>query len=563
MQSTHPCPLLSALSLSVALAACGSEDRMADVADTNDVTEPTTWHVALSGLDNALLAVWGGAHDDLWFVGADKRDGLGPLVVQAGQGRTFNRVDVRGVDPAGGHLWWVHGGGSAVWMVGEGGRAFRYDRVRDELERIDTGTTATLYGVWGASDSELWAVGGRVLPDVGPPVIVRLTPEGGAPVADLPQEVLGQGTFFKVWGAGPDDIWVVGEQGRVLHYDGEDWKVVPLDAKPRLVTIHGAGQDVVAVGGATQAVILEHDGAAFRDRSPEGVTLLSGVHVGPSGEALAVGMVGLVMRREAAGEPWRSMAGLPVVKDWHAVWRDQRGDWWLVGGNLLSASRFDEGVILRLGPARSDVATGSLIDLDPVTPDPGPEPDDVAEAVEVVEVVEVEVDVEVVESDVEDVGDVAEDTNADTAETQTLGELELGSYDAASGTFVPFVSGQSVPLMHGPQGGFHVEGFLRFTDPATVDPLEAQVELSVWVDGAIRARFKSGAYPVPRAEAGVYMTYMIFAIFCEDPPPGDCFIPLWDSAAFDGKAATLRATVTPTGSPTMTREWAVTLEDTL
>ena len=558
-------PFARALVLAATLFGCGSESGTAEPdADTAD--PGASWHTALSGLDSALLSVWGGGHDDLWFVGADKRDGKGPMVIHGGPGRTFRRLDLRPFDNVGGHLWWVHGDASAVWTVGDGGRAFRFDRVSQTWSRIETDTNATLYGVWGAPGSgELWAVGGHVLPAVGPPVVVRLTPEGGELVAELPEEVSGQWTFFKVWGTGADDVWVVGEQGRVLHYDGRGWKAVPLTSAPRLVTVHGAGDEVVLVGGSPQAVILERAGPTgleFTDRSPSGETLLSGVYVGDDGQAMAAGMVGLVMRRKSAGATWSRMSGQTLTKDWHAVWRDGRGDWWLVGGNLLSASRFDEGAVLRFGPERQDLPTGGLIDLDPVRPDDGPE----SSEVEVVEEAEVEVveeaEVEVVEQ--ADVEVVEPDSDAsDSSEVVTPGLLELGSLAAGSGEFVPVVDGQKMPLVHGPQGGFHVEGILRFSAESTVDPLESAVELSVWVEGQIRGRFKTGRYPVPRAGDGVYQTYLVFAIFCEDPPPGDCFIPLWDSSAFDGKSALIKATVTPTGGATLEREWVVTLEDTL
>lgn len=565
--SARVAPIVGALFMSLAVGGCGGEGASAEPdADTND--SGARWHTALSGLDSALLSVWGGGHDDLWFVGADKRDGKGPMVVHGmagGPARTFRRLDLRPVDNVGGHLWWVHGDASAVWTVGDAGRVFRFDRASQTWSRIETGTSATLYGVWGApGGGALWAVGGHVLPAVGPPVVVRLTAEGGEVVADLPEEVLGQGTFFKVWGTSNDDVWVVGEQGRVVHYDGSGWKAVPLGAAPRLVTVHGAGDELVLVGGSTQAVILERTsptGMEFVDRSPSGETLLSGVFVGDDGQALSVGMVGLVMHREASGAAWSRMGGQTLTKDWHAVWRDGRGDWWVVGGNLLSASRFDEGAILRFGPERRDLPAGELLDLDPVRPDDGPE----SSEVEVVEEVDVEVveggDVEVVEPDVEVVEPDAE--VSDSTEVVTPGLLELGSLAPGSGEFIPIVDGQKMPLVHGPQGGFHVEGILRFAADTTIDPLESAVEMSVWVEGQIRGRFKTGRYPVPRAADGVYQTYLVFAIFCEDPPPGDCFIPLWDSSAFDGKSAMIKATVTPSGGATLEREWVVTLEDTL
>jgi len=286
----------------------------------------------------------------------------------------WERVDLRAVDPTGGHLWWVYGPGKeSVWAVGEMGRAFRYDRGKDRWTKVETGTDATLYGVWGASEDELWAVGGYVFPRTGKPVIVRLTPEGGSVVGELPEGVIESGTFFKVWGSAKDDVWVVGERGMLLHWDGSEWSRVDLGGMPRLVTIHGQGRgDVVIVGGTNQAIIYEGKDGVFTDRSPGPYPLLSGVHVGEGGEAVAVGMLGQVMARSGRDAEWKVVSGVPVMKDWHAVWRDPRGDLWIVGGNLLSAARFDEGTALRFGPPRSDGPQGTL---GPEGGEPDPEGD--------------------------------------------------------------------------------------------------------------------------------------------------------------------------------------------
>ena len=56
--------------------------------------------------------------------------------------------------------------------------------------------------------------------------------------------------FFKVWGSAADDVYVVGERGAILHWNGAAWSRVSSDADTRLVTVHGRGpQDVWAVGG--------------------------------------------------------------------------------------------------------------------------------------------------------------------------------------------------------------------------------------------------------------------------------------------------------------------------
>lgn len=572
-------------------ADAGTQDTKGDAQDADlleDTTGPATWQTPVSGLKGALLSVWGTAHDDLWIVGADARDGTGPIVLH---GTTdWRRVDMREADPAGGHLWWVHGlaGGAKLWMVGEGGRAFRVSVAGSAVEavtRIETGTDATLYGVWGASDAELWAVGGYVYPRTGPPTIVRITPSGGE-VVPLPSGLPATGTFFKVWGAAANDVWVVGEQGMVLHWDGVAWTRVAIEGTPRLVTVHGRNaSDFVSVGGTSQAVILEGNGTGFVDRSPGPYSLLNGVFVKPDGSAVAVGMLGQVLVREAAGGAWQSLPTTGVtMRDWHAAWVDERGDVWMVGGNLLSAARFDQGTVARRGPARSDVPSGEVVGLDPIVEpdvvegdaaegdaevdagdvvdvedladgnadgDSGPDVDDVADAADVA-------DTEVPDttdagdtSDSSDTSDVAD--TADVADTSPTYDFEIGRVNYDTNAFTPFSSLETVAIVHGPQGGIHVEVAVRYpleaTEPEVLTPIE--IHLFVPSIGAVeQARYISLAYPMQRVAAGIYQSYAI-------PLPFDQL----DSRVYDGLHATIEFTLKPKAGVEWRRSIEVLMED--
>ncbi len=553
------------------------------------------WQSVLSGLEGALLSVWGTDSDDVWMVGADARDGLGPTVIHGTI--AWERVDLRDVDPMGGHLWWVFGPGrESVWTVGEMGRVFRYDRAEGQWAKIETGTDATLYGVWGASEDELWAVGGYVYPRTGRPVIVRLTREGGSVVSELPKGVIESGTFFKVWGSAKDDVWVVGERGMLLHWNGVGWTRVELGGMPRLVTIHGQERDdVVIVGGTNQAVIYEGKGGVFRDRSPGPYPLLSGVSVGKEGEAVAVGMLGQVMARRGPDAEWTLWTDVPVMKDWHAVWRDPLGDLWVVGGNLLSAARFDEGTALRYGPPRGDIPGGALdnpgevevadddvgdVHIEPDTSDAVAELEETEDAArEVQHVEDVEPDLVALEDVAQEDGDagpvdgesleeVSMDTEIDTTtdtgsepDVSAPADFEIGRIEVGTGLFEPIEDGSVVDLIHGPQGGFHVEVFVRFDIASNVDPLATIVDYSVSVEGVVRGAYRSIAYPMARIGEGRYQSYLMMAIFCEDPPPGNCYVPSFDSSVYDGDPAELRIVLEPPGER-WERNLVVTLRDT-
>lgn len=64
-----------------------------------------------------------------------------------------------------------------------------------------------------------------------------------------------------IWGSSWSDVWVVGEGGTLLHFDGSEWKRWPAITPERLESVHGSGpDDVWAVG---QRVILHFDGDAW------------------------------------------------------------------------------------------------------------------------------------------------------------------------------------------------------------------------------------------------------------------------------------------------------------
>ena len=75
-----------------------------------------------------------------------------------------------------------------------------------------SGTTADLYGVWGSSASDVFAVGaGRDHPPLRR--------------HDLEADDLGHhGRPHAVWGSSASDVFAVGQVGTILHYDGTSWK---------------------------------------------------------------------------------------------------------------------------------------------------------------------------------------------------------------------------------------------------------------------------------------------------------------------------------------------------
>ena len=291
--------------------------------------DPTVWHTLAEELGGALLSVTGTATNDVWSVGAD--DGQGPLVLHY-DGAAWSREATGST----GDLWWgwVPPGEAAhrLWAVGAAGRVLRLgDGGWDETV---TDATITLFGAWGASEDEVWAVGGNVQVATG----AKMFRWDGAAWSqvDLPDDVDAEQALYKVWGSSADDVWACGTNGMLLHFDGEGWTRVTSGTDRTLLTLAGDGaDDVWAVGGIGNAEIVHWDGAAWGNESPAFARELNGVYA-RSGAAVAVGRTGGVWWRDEAGAWTEDSRGRATFLDLHAAWLDPDGGVWTVGGSIAT-----------------------------------------------------------------------------------------------------------------------------------------------------------------------------------------------------------------------------------
>ncbi|HET6284620.1 MAG TPA: hypothetical protein VFH73_26930 [Polyangia bacterium] len=232
-------------------------------------------------------------------------------------------------------LWWVHALEGHAYLAGEGGGVHRLDGA--SLAAIETGApvTATLFGIWGTSDDDLWAVGGSFSAAGAKRVIRRLT--GGQWVAvDSPAEVPAETTYFKVWGTASDNVWIVGDGGVVLHWDGTSVvRDARVEGAERLLTVHGCdAQNVWIVGGTGTAEVRAFDGQTWRSVAAPGAEPLSGVAC-RGGDVIIAGAFAYAAR--IAGGTTTILQTPKEVSDLiiHGVARSA-GHTLLVGGDLLA-----------------------------------------------------------------------------------------------------------------------------------------------------------------------------------------------------------------------------------
>lgn len=148
--------------------------------------------------------------------------------------------------------------------------------------------TATLRDAWGTSFNDIWAVGdqGTLAHWDGSKWTVQASPVGPAIALNA------------VLGRGAKDAWAVGEMGTVLRYDGTSWSRVSV---PTTDTLNGLWQDV---GGDLWAVgdngvslrLLSRSGSLVAEVKPTGTTArLYGVWGTGPDEIWAAGAFGTIL----------------------------------------------------------------------------------------------------------------------------------------------------------------------------------------------------------------------------------------------------------------------------
>jgi hypothetical protein len=249
-----PIHLRLALALVASLAACG------EAGVPHPPETPPAWRPAFDASATGwLLDVWGTSPTDLYAAGGRPDRGL----VMHSDGTSWTAVPL-GLDVP--LLNWIHGFGPGdITIVGNSGTVIHWDGSR--WGRQETPTRQDLWGVWGASPDDLWAVGGSGL-SAGDATLLHFDGRGWSAVRPPPLQRANVFAFYKVWGTASDNAYVVGQRGAVLHWNGGSWSEELAGASDDLISLWGTGPDhIVAVGGRGNGVASVWDGVAWTTRS--------------------------------------------------------------------------------------------------------------------------------------------------------------------------------------------------------------------------------------------------------------------------------------------------------
>jgi hypothetical protein len=326
--------------------ACGGDDDGgADDDGGNDGgndggSGAEEWQVVSDGLPAALLSVWGSSESDVWAVGGEAGDGAGPAVFHW-DGSAWTRMDTGITDNT--DLWWVFGfEGGPIFFGGEKGTILRYEG--GEFEQLTTPGVQTVFGMWGASPDDVWAVGGNL---TGGGFAWRFDGTEWTEVAEVPEEITGPGTIWKVAGRDANDVWMSATGGITLHWNGELLVENIEGTDVSLFSVSGNDERFITVGGDFDGIIYENEGEGWIPALEPGESeLLSGVVVRDDA-AYAVGRFGTILQRESDGWVADDGGGL-TQENLHAAWIDPVGGVWVVGGQF-DAPMTSAGVLLHKG----------------------------------------------------------------------------------------------------------------------------------------------------------------------------------------------------------------------
>tara|TARA_R110002096_G_scaffold350395_2_gene543444 strand:+ start:15221 stop:16216 length:996 start_codon:yes stop_codon:yes gene_type:complete len=295
--------------------------------------ENSEFSVVADQIPGGTLLSVANVNDEAIFVGGQLDQGTGVIVRYDGTSLCYEE---NVTDRA---LWWIHAARPGeFYAVGEAGTILHsVDGVRTE-ESVET--DATFFGVWDSGDRVI-AVGGVVRGDVRGEVWIRENGTWSVLVDDLPA------VAFKVW-----NNWIVGD-GVAYHLEGAGRPTLEERFPPdgaKLTTVVGRSDDeVYAVGGSVNPVLLKWDGSAWQSLDVDLACAnmgLNGVWTDTDESVWVAGFFGTMGELSDDGS-WNCATSPPTFETFHVV--AKYGDEFLFGGGNFLDIGGNYGTIGRYG----------------------------------------------------------------------------------------------------------------------------------------------------------------------------------------------------------------------
>ncbi len=187
-----------------------------------------------------------------------------------------------------------------TFVAGDGGVILRWDGV--EWSRPATPTGQNLHSIWGTGPGDMWAVGGSAGTSEGG--IILRNRDGQWTTVEWPRaEHPDTRALYAVWGIGRSNVYIGGQNGTLLHWDGESVRTQESGTERDLRAIRGTGQDqIIAVGGGSQGVVVRPDGEGWQANSLQGYPGIQDIWLSGRQSGWIVGRRGLAGRLRFSAE---------------------------------------------------------------------------------------------------------------------------------------------------------------------------------------------------------------------------------------------------------------------
>jgi hypothetical protein len=195
---------------------------------------------------------------------------------------------------------------------------------------------STIQSIWTISPTDIWAVGLNTL---------LLHYDGQTWTSYAGSSV----NLYAVWASASNDVWAAGDTGTILHYDGKSWSSSPNPTIQRLFGLWGVdNKNIWAVGEApsstSQGAFLHYDGTTWSsviDPALQGTTgRFNSVWADNPKFVYACGVKGLLVRYN--GTSWNVITS-NTTADLHSIWGTPGG----VNSSVVFATG-DNGLILSI-----------------------------------------------------------------------------------------------------------------------------------------------------------------------------------------------------------------------
>jgi len=180
-----------------------------------------------------------------------------------------------------------------------------------------------VYGVWGTGPSDVWAVGyqNNILHWDGTAWSSSLTGTTGE--------------LHGVWGTGRNDVWAVGRQ--ILHWDGASWTPTTANIVYTLYAVWGSGPNDVWAGGGSSGssgFIMHWDGSTWTEQAITSLEQINAFWGSAANDVWAVGGEGNGLILHWDGQAWTKVlegSSTLALFGLLGIWGNSASDVWAVG----------------------------------------------------------------------------------------------------------------------------------------------------------------------------------------------------------------------------------------